>query len=540
MSKNKSKSMDKDLGRLRMQVQWSRLLAIVEEQAQALLRTSFSTIVRECGDLSTGIFDLQSRMIAQAVTGTPGHVNTMAASVRHFLRYFPAGSMEPGDIYVTNDPWMGTGHLNDFVVVTPAFHGGRLVALLCCTSHLMDVGGMGYGPDGRDVYMEGFCIPPVKLAERGQMNALLMDVIKANTRLPVEVEGDIYSLVNSNEIGIRGIRSMLQEFGLADIAALADHVCSATRTAALACLEPLPRGRFRYEMVVDGYRQPVCLAATVTMEEGRIGVDFAGSSAPSDYGINVPLTYASAYSTFALMSALMPGIPNNSGSLDLFTVSAPEVCILNAQRPAPVAIRHVLGQMLPDVVFGCLRQFVPGKVPAEGASCLWNINLQGMTQAGKVFATTVTTNGGTGARPGKHGLSVTSYPSGVRGTPVEVLESAIPLTFWKKEIRQGSGGAGAWRGGDGVDMRIENVSTGPITLLAAFDRIDHPPRGVDGGLPGAAGYVGLADGSALLGKGAQAIQPGQTLVIRTPGGGGLGSPAADASDAVAAADALAA
>lgn len=512
------------LNTLRMQVQWSRLLAIVEEQAQALLRTSFSTIVRECGDLSTGIFDLQGRMIAQAVTGTPGHVNTMAASVRHFLRYFPAETMAAGDIYVTNDPWMGTGHLNDFVVVTPAFHEGRLVALLCCTSHLMDVGGLGYGPDGRDVYMEGFCIPPVKLAERGDMNLLLMDVIKANTRLPVEVEGDIYSLVNSNEIGIRGIRSMLAEFELPDMAALSDYVCEVTRAATLARMEALPQGRFSYEMNVDGYRKPVRLAATVTIEAGSINVDFSGSSEPSEYGINVPLTYASAYSTFALMSALMPGIPNNSGSLDLFSVSAPEVCILNAQRPAPVAIRHVLGQMLPDVVFGCLRQFAPEKVPAEGASCLWNINLQGITKADKVFATTVTTNGGTGARPGKNGLSVTSYPSGVRGTPVEVLESAIPLTFWKKEIRRDSGGQGQWRGGDGVEMHIENVSSNPVTLLAAFDRIDYPPRGVDGGSPGASGYVGLADGTKMDGKGAQSILPGQTLVIQTPGGGGLGAP----------------
>lgn len=512
------------LNTLRMQVQWSRLLAIVEEQAQALLRTSFSTIVRECGDLSTGIFDLQGRMVAQAVTGTPGHVNTMAASVRHFLRYFPADTMAAGDIYVTNDPWMGTGHLNDFVVVTPAFHEGRLVALLCCTSHLMDVGGLGYGPDGRDVYMEGFCIPPVKLAERGAMNLLLMDVIKANTRLPVEVEGDIYSLVNSNEIGIRGLAAMLQEFALADIAALADYVCDVTRSAALARLAQLPRGSYRYEMEVDGYRTPVTLAATVTVAEHGLHVDFAGSSAPSPFGINVPLTYASAYSTFALMSALMPGVPNTSGSLDLFTVSAPEDCILNAQRPAPVAIRHVLGQMLPDVVFGCLRQFAPDKVPAEGASCLWNINLQGLTAEGKMFATTVTTNGGTGARPGKDGLSVTSYPSGVRGTPIEVLETAIPMTFWKKEIRQDSGGQGEWRGGDGVDMHIENVSDGVITLLAAFDRIDYPPRGIEGGSAGAAGYVGLSDGSALLGKGAQPIQPGQTLVIRTPGGGGLGTP----------------
>lgn len=509
---------------MRMQVQWNRLLAIVEEQAQTLLRTSFSTIVRECGDLSTGIFNAEGKMLAQAVTGTPGHVNTMAASVEHFLRYFPRETMREGDIYATNDPWMGTGHLNDFVIVTPMFHQGALVALLCCTSHLMDVGGLGYGPDGRDVFMEGFCVPPVKLATNGQIDAGLMTVIKGNTRLPVETEGDIYSLVNSNEVGIRGLKTMLEEFGMPDLSGLSRHILNTTSAAARAQLKALRPGTYSYSMQVDGYDHPVTIAATVSIHEQGIHVDFSGSSEPSQFGINVPLTYASAYSTFGLMSALMPQIPNNSGSLDLFTVSAPEHCILNATRPAPVAIRHVLGQMIPDVIFGCIRQFAPDSVPAEGASCLWNINLRGLTDQGNPFAMTVTTNGGTGARPGKDGLSVTSYPSGVRGTPIEILEAAMPMVFWKKEIRPKSGGQGQWTGGDGVELMAQNCSDRTIDLLAAFDRIHHPARGIDGGRDGAPGYVGLSTGETLSGKGLQPILPGQTLVIRTPGGGGIGKP----------------
>lgn len=508
--------------KLRLQVQWQRLLAIVEEQAQALLRTSFSTIVRECGDLSCGIFDPVGRMLAQAVTGTPGHVNTMGDSVGHFLRLFPADSMRDGDVYITNDPWMGTGHLNDFVVVTPFFKQGQLVALFCSTSHIMDVGGLGYGPDGRDVFMEGFCVPPVKFAERNVINDTLMQVIKANTRLPSETEGDLYSLVNSNEVGRRSLLAMMDEFEGENLEALADYIVSATHAAALKQLADLPQGSFTHRMTVDGYEEAVELVATLSISATGLNVDFAGSSKPSMFGINVPLSYAAAYSTFAMMSALLPAIPNNSGSLSLFSVSAPKDSILNAARPAPVAIRHVLGQMLPDVVFGCLRQVVPDKVPAEGASCLWNINLRGMDQKGQGFSTTVTTNGGTGARPGKNGLSVTSYPSGVRGTPIEILEAAIPAVFWKKQIVEGSGGTGLWRGGDGVELSIENTSPKDMTLLAAFDRVKFAARGVEGGGDGAKGFVGIENGRVLKAKGSQSFEPGERLLIRTPGGGGLG------------------
>ena len=186
------------LGDIELQVMWSRLIAVVEEQAQTLLRTAFSSIVRECGDLSAGVFDPRGRMLAQAVTGTPGHVNSMAESVKHFIRHFPVETMQPGDIYICNDPWLGTGHLNDFVLTTPCFHHGRLVALFSCTSHLMDIGGIGFGPDATDVFMEGLYIPMLKLAEGGRLNATLMAMIRANTRMPVDTEGDVYSLANCN------------------------------------------------------------------------------------------------------------------------------------------------------------------------------------------------------------------------------------------------------------------------------------------------------------------------------------------------------
>jgi N-methylhydantoinase B len=520
-----------------LQIMWNRLIAVVEEQAQVLMRTAFSPIVRECGDLSAGVFDRQGRMLAQAVTGTPGHVNSMAESVKHFIRHFPLDSMKPGDAYITNDPWMGTGHLNDFVITTPAFHNGKLVGLFSCTSHLMDIGGIGFGPDATDVFMEGLYIPMLKLIDQGTVNETLMAMIRANTRLPIDTEGDTYSLAACNDVGAKRLSEMMDEFGIDDLDVLADHICDRSREAVMAEIAKLPKGTWHNEMTVDGYDAPVTLKAALTVSETGIHVDFTGTSAQSRYGINVPLAYTTAYTVFGLGCVVASQIPNNAGSLGPLTVSAPVGCILNAPKPAPVCSRHIIGQMLPDVVFGSLRQIIPDRVPAEGTSCLWNLNVRGETQAGSGgnygFMMAVTSNGGTGARPDKDGLSATAYPSGVRGTPVEIAESQTPLIFWKKELRPGSGGAGRTQGGHGQIIEIGSGVERPWDILAAFDRIDHPARGRDGGHNGAAGYVGLASGQKFRGKGFQLVPPGERLVVLTPGGGGIGAPAERAAEHVA-------
>jgi len=520
-----------------LQIMWNRLIAVVEEQAQVLMRTAFSPIVRECGDLSAGVFDRQGRMLAQAVTGTPGHVNSMAESVKHFIRHFPLDSMKPGDAYITNDPWMGTGHLNDFVITTPAFHNGKLVGLFSCTSHLMDIGGIGFGPDATDVFMEGLYIPMLKLIDQGTVNETLMAMIRANTRLPIDTEGDTYSLAACNDVGAKRLSEMMDEFGIDDLDVLADHICDRSREAVMAEIAKLPKGTWHNEMTVDGYDAPVTLKAALTVSETGIHVDFTGTSAQSRYGINVPLAYTTAYTVFGLGCVVASQIPNNAGSLGPLTVSAPVGCILNAPKPAPVCSRHIIGQMLPDVAFGCLRQIIPDRVPAEGTSCLWNLNVRGETQAGSGgnygFMMAVTSNGGTGARPDKDGLSATAYPSGVRGTPVEIAESQTPLIFWKKELRPGSGGAGRTQGGHGQIIEIGSGVDRPWDILAAFDRIDHPARGRDGGKDGAAGYVGLASGQKFRGKGFQLVPPGERLVVLTPGGGGIGAPAERAAERVA-------
>lgn len=517
------------LAQIHNQLMWNRLIAVVEEQAQTLIRTAFSNTVREAGDLSAGVFDLQGRMLAQAVTGTPGHVNAMAASVGFFLEKFPVETMEEGDVYITNDPWMGTGHLHDFTVVTPTFKHGRMVALFASTSHVVDVGGLGFGPDGRQVYEEGIYIPLMALARRGVMNESLLEIVRANVREPVQVEGDFYSLAACNETGCQRLVEMMAEFDLEDVQALGDFVIDSSRQSMLDEIRKLPAGTFENRMRIDGYEEPVDLVAAMTISDSGIDIDFTGTSPISVYGINVPITYTQAYASFGARCVIGGSIPNNAGSLAPIRVTAPPGSILNAPHPCAVAARHAIGQMLPDVVLGCLEQ-TGARVPAEGTSCLWNpVLYAGHGISGKFdhatpFTVTLFHNGGTGGRPESDGLSATAFPSGVRNTPVEINEAISPIVVWRKEYRTDSGGAGEHRGGTGQVMEITNGEGAPFAMSSMFDRVTYPARGRRGGLNGLHGRVRLGSGVELRAKGRQIVPAGDRLIMEMPGGGGFGDP----------------
>ncbi|MFL1461917.1 hydantoinase B/oxoprolinase family protein [Roseococcus sp. DSY-14] len=516
---------------IQRQIQWNRLIAVVEEQAQTMIRTAFSTTVREAGDLSAGIFDLQGRMLAQAVTGTPGHVNSMMESVGHFLAKFPAETMQPGDHYITNDPWLGTGHLHDLTVVTPAFHDGRMVGLFANTAHIIDIGGLGMGPEGRSVFEEGLYIPIVKCFDRGAPNETFFDFIRAGSRTPVELEGDIYSLCACNDAGARRLTEMMAEYRMEGLDALAGFIFDASLKATVAEIARLPPGTHRAEIRSDGYEAPVTLQAALTIAPDHIAVDFAGTSGLSTRGINVPAAYCRAYSAFGIKCVVAPEIPNNWASLAPFRFAIPEGCILNAPRPYPVSVRHVVGQLLPDLMMGCLAGAVPERVNAEGASALWNPPLRGGAQvsgqAAEVedFEVITFNSGGTGARPGKDGLDGIAFPSGVRTMPVEATENVAPVIFWRKELRPDSGGAGRTRGGFGQVMEIGAKNDAEFAVNAIFDRVAHAPRGRFGGGDGAAGVVTLDDGTPLRTKGFQVVPRGRRLLLKLPGGGGMGPPA---------------
>ena len=514
---------------IRTQLVWNRLLAIVEEQAQTLMRTAFSTVVREAGDLSAGVFNTRGAMLAQAVTGTPGHVNAMAASVGKFLKRHPLNTLAPGDVLLTNDPWDATGHLNDFTVVTPIFRNGSPIALFASTSHIADVGGRGFGPDASEVFEEGLTIPIGYLFRGGELNEVLMSIIEANVRDPVVAQGDLYSLAACNDAGGRQLKETLDDFGLQALDAIGDEILAASQRAMRREIAALPDGRHSYAMRVDGYDEPVDLRAALTIAKEAMHIDFAGSSGASRFGINVPMPYTEAYASFGVRCIVGNDIPNNAGSLGCIEVSAPPGCILNALRPAAVSARHAIGQMLPDVVLGCLEQVLPGRTPAEGASCIWNPVFLGAGAAGNSpgedFVINPIFNGGTGARPAKDGLSTTAFPSGVRTTPTEVNEATSPLVIWRKEYRPGSGGPGEFRGGHGQTIEIAHREGAPFHISKMFDRIRFPARGRNGGGPGAPGRVYLKDGPDLSGKGKDLVPAGATLVLETPGGGGMGDPA---------------
>jgi len=536
-------SINDPLSPIRLQLMWDRLIAVVEEQALALMRTGFSTSTREAGDLSAGVFDLKGAMLAQAVTGTPGHINSMARAVYHFLDRFPAKTMKEGDIFLTNDPWKGTGHLHDFTFVTPTFRRGKMVALFASTCHVVDIGGRGMGADARQVYEEGLYIPLMRFASEGTVDRTLTDIVAANVREPVQVVGDLYSLATCNEIGCRRLIEMMDEFAIDDLDRLGAHILAKSRQASLEAISKIKPGEYKFSMTVDGYDKPIDLVASMKIGPTGIDVDFTGTSGVSAFGINVPHCYTEAYASFGVKCIVAPKVPNNEGSLEVIRISAPEGSILNAKHPSPVAARHVTGQMLPDVMFGCLHQALGGGVPAEGASCLWNLSAMGGpgrvdgdpadTVNAKTFTIMSFHAGGTGARPGRDGLSATAFPSGVRNVPAEVNETISPIVIWKKEYRQDSGGAGEFRGGLGQIMEVSTLDTAPFAISAYYDRVDHPPRGRDGGLNGMAGKVELDSGVKLRGMGQQTVPQKDRLIISMPGGGGLGNPHKRAASVVA-------
>ena len=519
---------------IRYQVMWDRLTTIVEEQARTLIRTGFSVSTREAGDVSAGVFDLQGRMLAQAVTGTPGHINSMALSVGHFIEKFPIKKMKEGDVFLTNDPWKGTGHLHDIVVVTPTFKKGRVVALFACTTHVVDIGGIGMAPDGKQIYHEGLYIPLMYLFKAGQLNETLIDFVHYNCRESKQVEGDIYALANCNDVGSNRLKAMMVQYKIEDLDELAETIIESTRNAMRAAISKLPITTTTNTMKIDGYDEEIVLKAKLSVVNDTIVIDYEGSSLISDFGINVPKCYTDAYTSFGVKCVVAPEVPNNAGSLAHIIVKAPEGCILNAPHPCAVVARSSIGHMLPDVVFGCLHKLIPGQVPAEGTSCLWNLRLgagHGITKRDpntKLENTTFTAmsfhSGGAGARPNRDGLSATPFPSGVRNVPVEVLEAITPIVIWRKELRQNSGGAGKFRGGLGQRMVVGNREKAEFAIFGTFDRVKNPARGRDGGKPGATGSLTLTSGRKLKGMGRQVIPIGEELIIEMPGGGGYGNP----------------
>ena len=511
------------------QVMWNRMISIVEEQAQALVRTAFSTSVREAGDLSAGVYDTAGQMLAQAVTGTPGHVNAMADAVGHFIRRIGRDNIFQGDVYITNDPWEGTGHLHDITVVTPSFHNCKLVGFFGCTAHIVDIGGRGFGADAASVYEEGLYIPIMKLVDRGEVDRTLIRIVRGNVREPDQLVGDIYALTTCNEIGHRRLIEMMEEFNLDDLNGIGGFILENSRRATLERINALTPGVADGEMTVDGFASPITLKVKLSIEKDRILSDFSGTSGLDKKGINCPLVYAKAYACYALKCAIAPEIPNNAASLAPFEITAPVNSIVNAVHPAPVALRHIVGHFVPDAIYAALDQLLPNTVPAEGAGCLCNFQvsvrprMDAEPTVGARRAEVLTFNsGGSGARPQFDGLNATAFPSGVMTMPIEATEHTGPVIIWRKELRPDSGGAGKFRGGLGQYMEVGAQEGHEFDFQAMFDRVDHPARGRQGGKSGAPATIRQNDGTKMKGKGKQFVAHGKRVILAFPGGAGYG------------------
>jgi N-methylhydantoinase B/oxoprolinase/acetone carboxylase alpha subunit len=512
---------------IELEIVWSNLISIVSEQAKALQRIAFSPVVREAGDLANALFDRRGRMVAQAVTGTPGHINSLAAAGRHFVDAFPTQTLDPGDVLITNDPWLSAGHFFDITVMVPAFHKGKLVGFFGSTIHHTDIGGYGVGAGARDVHEEGLWIPMLKLYEAGRPNQVLHEIIRRNVRTPDHVFGDLAAQVSSGRLAGKRLSALLDRQGCEDIELLSDEVISRSEAATRVAICKLKAGTYQGESSFDvpgGDVITLRTAVTIDNKEGSILVDFAGSSGPSPYGINVVMNYTHAYSTFAIRSCLNPELPNNFGSLAPIKVRAPDGCIVNCKYPAPVNARHVVGMYVPMPILKALYHAMPDRVLAEGSGAVWTIQIQGRNANGEPFTSSMFNySGGMGARRTKSGPSATCYPTGVAAVPVEVLEASMPIVFKQKELRIGSGGAGASRGGDGQTIAWRMRTSSPWLLNAVASRTALPPEGLGGGAPGAPGRF-LINGKPVIDARKMTMQPQDEVILETPGGGGYGAP----------------
>lgn len=504
-----------------LEVIWNRFMSVANEQQDTLIRTAFSTIVRESQDLACGLFDTRGRMIAQSLSGTPGHINAMATSMKHFLAAFPPESLAPGDVLITNDPWQTAGQINDITITTPIFRRSRLVALFANTCHSADIGGRILSAEAREVFEEGLRIPIMKLFERGEPNKILMQIVRSNVRQPDEVIGDFYAQTACNETGGRALLEMMDEFGLESIDAVAEEIIRRSESAVRAEIRKLPSGEWTNETWSDGFEEPIVVRCAVKIAGDEIFIDFSGSSPQSTRGINVVLNYTHAYASFAIKAAICPDVPHNEGSFRPVHVSAPPGSILNALDPAPVASRQVIGHFIPSAIFAALSGAMPGRLMAPGADPIWLSVWRGQNPP---FTLTVFQVGGTGARPSKDGLNAVGFPSGVAGVPAEVIESLSPVVMKRRQLRQDSGGPGTWRGGLGQLTEFTRRGEGRWSVSSIADRTVYAAPGLLGGQSGATGEVTLGNGTRLNAKALKDLKDGEIVHVNLPGGGGYGDP----------------
>jgi N-methylhydantoinase B len=520
--------MSSPLTAVTLEVLWTRLISIVDEAAKAIVRTSFSTLSNEANDFACVLTDARGFALAQNSGSIPSFIATLPATVRHFLRDMGRDRMRPGDVLITNDPWMGTGHKSDVCVLKPIFRDGELIAFSATTSHMPDIGGRIRAIEAREVFEEGLHIPLAKLVHAGRTDDTLVQLIRANVRTPDQTMGDIWAQVSANELMERRVLRLVEEYELSSLVALGDDLFARCERAMRDAIRAVPDGTYRYDMQTDGMDAPFHFEIALTISGDDVLADYAGTSPSQPRAINCVLAYTYAMTAYAIRCALLPALPNNEGMYRPVRVTAPEGCLLNPKFPAAVVSRSNTGHYVPILVFGALHRVIPDRIIAGTGSPLWAVTQSGVRDSdGRPYTNVLFYNGGMGATPVKDGENVLSWPSNISSTPVEIAERNSPLFFHYKRMRPGSGGRGTFRGGLGQDVLMESESESPIALNFMAERTKIAAPGLAGGEPGGLGDVRI-NGRAIDHRTQHIVRRGDRILIRTPGGGGYGTP--DARD----------
>ena len=505
-----------------LEILWSRLVSFVDDASAALIRASFSTVLRESNDFACILLDAKGRSLAQSTRSIPSFIGTMPISLKKFLEIFPPDSLEPGDVIISNDPWLCSGHLPDVTMATPLFRKGELIAFAGCIGHAPDMGGRIRSGDSTEIYEEGLQIPPSKLAKAGRLNEELLSIIQKNVRVPDMVLGDLRAEMTASEVLGRRLMDLMEEQGIDRLEDLAETIQGTSEKAVRDAIREIPDGSYSHEIWMDGFDEPLKIKIRLDIKDDQIHCDYSGTSSQINRGLNTVLNYTYAYTVYPLKCALSPTVPNNEGCFRPMTVTAPEGSLLNPRYPAAVGGRAMVGHYLTTAVFGALHEVIPERIQSDSGSPLWGANFAG-TNRGEKYANLFFLNGGQGASPRKDGISCLPYPSNTSNTPVEVIENTIPVLIHKKELRKGSAGAGRWRGGLGQEMEIELVADAPCTVAFLSERIRFAPQGMKGGKPGQTGKLEL-NGERIHPKKNIVIQSHDVLNLGTPGGAGFWDP----------------
>ncbi|MCC7041593.1 MAG: hydantoinase B/oxoprolinase family protein [Burkholderiales bacterium] len=504
-------------------IQWDRLISIADEIINSLVRSSFSTNVRESYDLSCVVFDSHGRAIAQGAYSVPSFTGTAPATLAAMLERFPPSTLRAGDVVITNDPWLGTGHLFDINVMQPVFRKGAIVGYAMSITHLPDIGGAGYSAAAREVYEEGLRLPPCLLARAGEIDPVLLELVRVNVRVPEQTIGDLLANVACTSVGARMLNEFMDEYRLESIDPLADAILAQSEQAIRHELAQLPSGTYRNAIQIEGQEGPLTLAVAVTLDNGEVVADFSGTSDAIQYAINVPLCYTRAMTCYAIKCLTTPRIPNNEGSVRPIMVLAPAGCLLNAQSPSPTGGRHIVGHFVVPLIFGALAKIVPDRVQAD-SGMLNLINVQGTTRDGRDVSSIFFASGGFGALAGQDGAPTTPSPSNMTGSSIEIWEDLTGVFIESKALLPDSGGPGEFRGGLGQRIEFVNDSGHEMSIAFLAGRTEFPPLGVRGGRPGRLREVRV-NGKTADPKGRYILAPGDRVTTFEAGGGGYGDPA---------------